>query len=218
MRALAPLGAHLVAEERGRASRFRQPVDRERFVARRGLLRSVLARYVGAGPSAVRLSHGPYGKPALDTATADLEFSLAHSGDAALLAVARGNPVGVDIEWVRHDIDAAALATRVCTPRERAVLGALPPHRRRDAFFTCWVHKEAIAKADGRGLSLSPSEIDVADAVTHGRARVVTPSAESADIAWRSISLSVMSGLNAAVAVPDIPCLIRSIVYFSIFQ
>lgn len=218
VRALAPLGGHLVAGERERASRFLQLVDRERFVARRGLLRSVLARYLGVGPGAVRLSYGPYGKPALDTATAGLEFNLAHSGDAALLAVTRGKPVGIDIEWVRHDIDAAALATRVCTPRERAVLGALPPHRRRDAFFTFWVHKEAIAKADGRGLSLSPSDIDVADAVAHGRTCVVTPSAETIDVTWRSRSLSVTLGLNAAVAVPDIPWLIESMVYFNISQ
>ena len=45
------LGSLLSADERERAARFRFDRDRERYVVGRGLLRSLLGRYVGVAPA-----------------------------------------------------------------------------------------------------------------------------------------------------------------------
>jgi 4'-phosphopantetheinyl transferase len=62
----------LSPDERERATRFHFPIHRQRFIAARGLLRTVLARYVNTSPQSLRFSYGPHGKPALaDAASAE---------------------------------------------------------------------------------------------------------------------------------------------------
>ena len=54
-RAAGQLAASLGDEESIQAKRFRFPVHRERFIARRGVLRFVLGRYLGIEPAALDL-------------------------------------------------------------------------------------------------------------------------------------------------------------------
>src|SRR5437016_1061664 len=53
------------ADERARAARFVRPQDGAAFLAARGALRVVLARYVGAAPGTLVFATGEWGKPAL---------------------------------------------------------------------------------------------------------------------------------------------------------
>ena len=46
-----------------RAERYHFARDRERFIAARGLLRSILASYLKLDPRELVFSSGPYGKP-----------------------------------------------------------------------------------------------------------------------------------------------------------
>ena len=55
----------LAKDERARADRFRFPKHRNRFVVRRGALRSALANYLMIQPGQLSFSYGPHGKPAL---------------------------------------------------------------------------------------------------------------------------------------------------------
>ncbi|WP_234332527.1 4'-phosphopantetheinyl transferase superfamily protein [Streptomyces sp. NRRL S-87] len=82
---------------------------------------------------------------------AGLHFSLSHSGDTALVAVARV-PVGVDVEELP---DAAVLADLLLAlhPLEAAELGALPEADRPAAVARLWCRKEAYLKGTGTGLS-----------------------------------------------------------------
>src|SRR5215471_10678933 len=57
----------LTADEVSRAERFHFQKDREHFIVARGLLRTILSRYVDVEPSQVRLTYGAHGKPALTT-------------------------------------------------------------------------------------------------------------------------------------------------------
>ncbi len=151
---LADLAAALAADERERAARFRFPEHRDHFIAGRGLLRELLGAYLNRPAVALRFAHGPRGKPMLagEEAGAGLYFNLAHSGGRALYAVAH-REVGVDLECLDRVVSDAAVAERVCTPREWAAFQALPAERLREAFFSCWTRKEAIAKALGGGLA-----------------------------------------------------------------
>lgn len=152
---LAALAATLTADESARAASCRLESQRRRFVAGRGQLRLLLGRYLGTDASEVRFVYGPHGKPALfqgGGATA-LSFNVAHSGERALFAVGRERELGIDLERIREGVDHEAIAERFFAPGEAASLRRLPARRRTEAFFACWVRKEAYVKALGTGLS-----------------------------------------------------------------
>jgi 4'-phosphopantetheinyl transferase len=142
----------LAEEERERAGRFHFARDRRGFTVAKGATRQILARYLNAEPHALLFDKGAFGKPFLRSG--DLRFNLSHSGELALLAVASGVEVGVDIEEIRTLEDAATIAERFFSPGEsgklRTVLGSDAVEV---AFFNCWTRKEAFIKALGEGLS-----------------------------------------------------------------
>src|SRR5205809_4227255 len=89
--------AHLPSEERNRSARFRFEPDRRRFVVAHGVLRDRLGRYLGTDPGQIRFVYNAFGKPELHPEFGSrLTFNLAHSGDLALIAIARDAWVGVD--------------------------------------------------------------------------------------------------------------------------
>ncbi len=159
----AVLERTLGADERLRADRYRFESDRRRFVVRRGLLRLLLARYVGCDPIDVGLRYGHAGKPELESpgVDADLRFNASHARDLALVAIARGRRVGVDVEALRPLSDLDGVARACSSPREHAALRALPPGRRTDAFLALWTRKEAFVKATGDGLAFAPERVEV---------------------------------------------------------
>ena len=116
----ARLKSLLDAAELERAGRFRFPRDRDRFVVGRGLLRSLLGRYVGQAPAQLQFTYANAGKPLLRDHA--LQFNLAHSGGLALLAVAGRRTVGVDVEQVRPSLDIMTIAERYFAAGEQAFL------------------------------------------------------------------------------------------------
>jgi len=181
---VSELWAVLSDDEWRRAMCLRAQRDRERFVARRGLLRLVLDGYVRVGPERLRFVQGRHGKPALTGAGAAFSFNVSHSDSRALFAVACGGRVGIDVEAVRDDVDYERIAARFFSGRERAELMALPPPCRRLAFFHGWVRKEAYLKARGEGLT-SPLERFSVSLSPHEAVRLVetTPDAQE-PTAW----------------------------------
>jgi 4'-phosphopantetheinyl transferase len=160
---LKHLERDLSPDETMRAMGFLFAMDRRRFIAARGSLRRILGLYAGQRPSNLQFKYGPYGKPRLvgSGRTAMIEFNLSHSGDWALVAVAAGNAVGIDVEQIRPEIATAELASQVFSPCEQAALSATPAERRTDAFFKCWTSKEAYIKGLGLGVTLPLREFDV---------------------------------------------------------
>ena len=188
--------------ERERASRFRRDVDRQRYVARRRVLRTLLGAYTKHHPADLRFETARYGRPRLARPSVNLLFNLSHSGDAAAIAVSR-RVVGIDIERVRSDIDASSLAARICSSAERATLASLHPDDLVTAFFTCWAHKEAVCKADGRGLQLDPAIVDVTSAIHTGQAVTTVPGEKMCAARWCSSSIALIPGIAAAIAVDE---------------
>ncbi len=158
---VAALSAVLAPAERARAERFRAASHRRRFVVTHGSLRLILARYLDRAPGALEFRVGPQGKPVL--AEGGLCFNLSHSHNAALVAVASGRAVGIDVERVRDTTAVERLARRFFAPAERAVLASRPPAARQETFFALWTGKEAYLKATGEGISRDLTEIDVSD-------------------------------------------------------
>jgi 4'-phosphopantetheinyl transferase len=144
----------LSADERARADGLCFERDRRNFILVRGVLRTLLGRYLGLDPGRLCFRYGLQEKPALDLGSEGLHFNVSHSGNLALLAFARGREVGVDVERMRHDLDIEGISARCFTPPEAAALRSLPRPERTRAFFACWTRREAFAKATGAGLSL----------------------------------------------------------------
>jgi 4'-phosphopantetheinyl transferase len=153
----------LSSDELARAMRFHFSRDRQRFVAARAWLRTILASYLATDPSGLRFCYSKKEKPFLGPPHADtgITFNLSHSGGIALFAFARQREIGVDVEQLRPDSDLEAIARRFFSAREQSQLAALPAEEKVNAFFRCWTRKEAYIKATGDGLSLPLSQFDV---------------------------------------------------------
>ena len=162
----------LSTEELARADRFRFPTDRDHYTAGRGMLRSLLARYLGMSAADIRFCVNAHGKPALDFGGGNAEphFNLSHSHGLALFAFTLRGEVGVDVEYIRPSLREMDLAQRFFSPQEVDALRALPKSSQREMFFHCWTRKEAYIKARGAGLSISLASFTVSlapDTFTH---------------------------------------------------
>jgi 4'-phosphopantetheinyl transferase len=153
----------LSRDERERAGRFYFRKDRDRFVARRGLLREILGRYLQLSPDWLRFSQGKNGKPGLARAVTEpaVQFNLAHSNSVVLFAITMQGDIGVDIEFIRTIPDLHELVLSVCSRREQVQWDLLTPARRLPAFFDLWTRKEAFLKGTGQGLGKPPQEIEI---------------------------------------------------------
>jgi medium-chain acyl-[acyl-carrier-protein] hydrolase len=197
---LEALEQTLSPDERQRAERFHFPRDRRHFIAGRGILRTLLSRYLGQRPDEIQFCYNPHGKPRLCPETTGLHFNLAHSHGLALYAVSRGRELGVDLERVRADFDGEQLAQRFFSPREAAGLRSLPAAQRREAFFSCWTRKEAYLKATGMGLSLALDRFDVS--LAPAAAALLATRHDSAEARrWSLCDLAPGLGYTGALAV-----------------
>ncbi len=139
--------------------RCRLPADQQRFVVARGILRTLLGRYLNLLPASIEFSANEYGRPAVAGA---VTFSVSHSGDYALLAFANNLELGVDVEHISGERVVSELAHRILSTREYQRFNSLADAQRIPAFFQIWTLKEAVLKAIGSGLSIAPESIEVA--------------------------------------------------------
>ena len=193
----------LATDELSRAERFYFEKDRKRFVVARGLLRAILSRYLSIEASQLRFCYSPYGKPALATTPGQdvLSFNVSHSHGLALYAVTRGREIGIDLERVRADLDCEQIAARFFSPRENAVLRALPTELKSKAYFNCWTRKEAYIKARGGGLSLPLDQFDVSLAPGEPAMLLNTSGDRQEATRWSLRALTPGPGYVAALAV-----------------
>lgn len=141
--------------ERERAQKFIR--GREMYIASRWLLRKVLATYLDVAPTAVEFLRSAKGKPYLPQG--GFYFSLSHSGNWALLAVARAEFIGVDIEAANNTRDFMNIAESYYHAREFVQLQRLAATEQNDYFYRLWTLKEAFFKALGTGITAGLEKI-----------------------------------------------------------
>jgi len=106
----------------------------------------------------------------------------------ALLAVAWGHDIGVDIEWIGRDVAWQEFAKRVYSPAEQAALAAAAPENTPVAF-AIWTCKEALIKARGGLLWPDVKGIDSDD--------------EARADGMRTFTFEPAPGYVASLAAPD---------------
>ena len=152
--AIAEAESVLSDEERTQFRRFHFAGDARDYAAAHALLRRVLSRHDDREPRSWRFDKTPNGKPFLrDAGNFSASFSLSHTRGMVACAVTGGADVGVDVESVDRDVDAAAIAARFFAPEEAAQLMTLDSDARRARFFDLWTLKEALVKALGTGMA-----------------------------------------------------------------
>jgi 4'-phosphopantetheinyl transferase len=208
----------LSVDERHRAGRFRFDLDRNRFIARRGLLRVILGRYLDLKPASIRFGYGPNGKPFLEDACDrdELTFNLSHSKELAIYAISRKRKIGVDVERIRSIPEADKIVRDVFASREphhgqheeprprltHKCQGLRTATRRQrfifpmrgakaiETFFEWWTRTEAYVKASGDGLGGRTDSTN--DSVLEKPpSRSIAPgraSAETIDWSWQTFT------------------------------
>ncbi len=193
----------LAADELAKAGRFHFEKDHNHFIVAHGLLRTLLGQYLHMHPGQLRFCVNDYGKPALDPSFHEqpLNFNMSHSHKLALYAFAFHRQIGIDVEYMRADVDFEGVARHSFSPVERSVLHALPVEARKQAFYNCWTRKEAYIKARGMGLSLSLDLFDVS--MMSGESAALLTSREDARETgrWRFEELMPGNGYAGALAV-----------------
>jgi len=186
--------------EHERAAEFADRAQAEEWLAAHVALRIVLERVAGRAARRAAFTRSAGGKPQLEDARA--AFSLAHSPGAALIAIARGGTVGVDLECARKvrvreprrsriEVAAAALNPEEPLPAEQEV-----------RFLQAWVRLEAFAKAEGSGIGRLLTRLgisgDAAGSEVEFRARIDSVLGATQVAATRDVALD--GGLFAAVS------------------
>lgn len=138
--------------DRLRVGRYRRWLDMQMSVTGLLMIGKVMQPAPGESIEAVlsQVTRSSAGRPSLPFGP---DFNIAHSGGIVVLAAAArasGVRVGIDIEVISDTW--AGLLDVALTRTERAAL--LATSKPEDEFFRMWTYKEAVVKADGRGLAV----------------------------------------------------------------
>jgi 4'-phosphopantetheinyl transferase len=163
------------------------------------LARRWLAAQLAVPEEALGLWRDDRGRPHLGRAHAGLDANWSHSGECLLVALARGARVGADIEWLRPRPRAMVLARRFFTPREAALLAALPPTEAEDWFVRLWCAKEAVLKAHGHGIAFGLEKLEFARDGDGWRLAACDPALGTPDD-WRLHAFAPAPGYLATLA------------------
>jgi 4'-phosphopantetheinyl transferase len=206
---LTRISGLLSPEESRVAAGFHDANARRQYIVSRGMLRELLARYVDTPAAGLRFETEGYGKPVL-AGNREVHFNLSHSGGLAVYAVASSRPVGVDLERMRPMPRAAELARRYLSPEESSAVATAPVGLRDREFLSCWVKREAFAKALGSSVwrvlhsryesdltSAASQELPVVCLVDHSDAYLVAVAASGRD--WQVVLQGVIPSSREAV-------------------
>jgi len=137
-----------------KAYSFKNREDTNRFFLGKILLLHGMRKLGYTHLSLKELSYNSYERPFFK---ASFDFNISHSGNYILCALSKHCKVGIDIEEIKkiHAPDFLNLFT------ENEQTYITNSHSSLSAFFQIWTRKEAIVKADGRGLTLQLADFDV---------------------------------------------------------
>lgn len=181
--------------EHARAALFLQAADAARHLLGRALLRAILHRELAGRTLPDIIPTNAWGKPELPGS--GLEFSIAHAGQAVWLAVTRAAPIGVDIE-TGTACSAPFLLADALHPEERAEIHRHGTAEAAQRFLRCWTRKEAVVKADGRGLSCPLDGFRVRTDDSPGDWLLIPP--PDSTMAWTCHDLPAPPGYHASLA------------------
>jgi 4'-phosphopantetheinyl transferase len=190
----------LGAAERAAILAFGDADERRRRLAAHVALRLLIEGAIGKRGRGKDFVREGAGKPRL--AGADIDFSLAHSAELALIGVARASPIGVDLETIRPVVLAHGRRQKIL--EAAAALGehTLAAAAAEAAFVQAWVRLEAVAKASGLGLARTLAQLGLWHGEAEREGRDVAAAARShlSALGLKVCDLAPAAGRIGAVA------------------
>jgi len=101
------------------------------------------------------LNYTLYNKPFLEDITT--KFNISHSGEMAVCVLSDLNDVGIDVEII-HNINIQDFESQMTKKEWQNILLEEDGNK---AFFDYWTQKEAVIKANGKGLSIPLKSFEV---------------------------------------------------------
>ena len=148
----------LSEEELRKADYFKFKEARNQYITSQGLLRIILANYLGITPEKVKIERQPKGKP-YSLNDKSLFFNISNSVGMCVLAFSRESEVGIDIERKRLLEDIQDLINKNFTTSEIRFI-TRNSEETLERFFRFWTIKEAYLKAIGEGMRLTPDNLE----------------------------------------------------------
>jgi 4'-phosphopantetheinyl transferase len=145
--------AQLPEIEQKKINAFVRWEDRTASILGKALLLRLLQHLGESGIKLSDLLYTSYNRPYFD---ANIDFSIAHSGSYVICAMATHCRLGIDIEQIKTTAN-HSLGFTLTPAEERYIQSSIHAD---SAFYNIWTKKEAILKADGRGLGLELSQVD----------------------------------------------------------
>jgi 4'-phosphopantetheinyl transferase len=136
-----------------RAASYAHTSDRIRFVLSRHLTAWVLSKMGYPGDRLYDRKTDAYNRPVFD---AGLDLNNSHSGNYIVCACSTARRVGVDIEKIQV-LDNCLSNT---TLHENEIKNFSHQENEYQTFYRIWTKKEAVTKANGKGIHLALHEID----------------------------------------------------------
>lgn len=164
----------LSPQEQARLDRFVYQSDRDLYATAHVGLRLVLSHLLSTPALDIQFDRSclwcgaQHGRPEISYPATPLRFSLSHSGELAVIAVAN-EAIGVDIQAHKESLDLLGLTEYCLTDSESAELDDGIDDIAPASFFDIWSCKEAVLKACGKGLAVEMNKVELDVAATQQR-------------------------------------------------
>ena len=205
----------LNAAEHTHAARLRAGQTRDHFTVGRACLRILLGNTLEVDPREIGIENGAHGKPEIQAVHGHgVSFNVAHSKGTILLALNRQSAVGIDVEHIDPSTDIMEVARGNFTENESASLEAIAdPELRLRTFYSYWTRKEAVGKADGRGLLLSLTSFDVASESANSQPVRVNDSTDTKEKLYFVSDLDLGKGIAGALALESSELRVKKLLF-----
>ncbi len=146
-----------------RANKFRNQIDKNRFICAKGILRYLISLQTEIKPSLIKFRYDKYKKPELIEQQNEnsLKFNVSHSDSIFCVGMAYNQDIGIDIEVVKPITDLSELVKKYFSESECKQIERLSGNFKLEVFYKLWTSKEAIMKLTGKGLSLPLNKFEI---------------------------------------------------------
>ncbi|WP_192483432.1 MULTISPECIES: 4'-phosphopantetheinyl transferase family protein [Cysteiniphilum] len=122
------------------------------YIASQWLRYKLFSECLGITPTDLRFSKSKNGRPFLVDSMID--FNISHTRDYAVIAIAKGQRVGIDVQTKKEKIDVLAIAKQYFAQSEYGLIAAKKDESaQKDVFYWLWAYKEASLKLTGEGIA-----------------------------------------------------------------
>lgn len=136
----------LITKEVNNSNRFYSQIDKESYILRYGIYRTILSNYLNLHPTEILIKTTESGKPFVENYQINFSFSSSHPYCA--IALVKNTLVGVDIEILKNDSEYRQMANMFFSKAENKFLDKISNKKLAEAFLKIWTAKEAFIKAN----------------------------------------------------------------------